>query len=145
MYKNIVVAIDGSEVSMKAFDHAVELAKYGNARLTAVTVTEPFEALAFAGEAAIYEPSNYEEISAERAASVFEKAAQVAQAHGITLATVHCHNRYPYDGIIHTAEEAGADLIVVGSHGRRGIEGLLLGSQAVKLLTHSKIPALVVR
>ena len=58
---------------------------------------------------------------------------------------IYEQNRWPYEGIIEIAVKVGADLIVVGSHGRRGIEGLLLGSQAVKLLTHTKVPALVVR
>ena len=58
---------------------------------------------------------------------------------------IHEQSRWPYEGIIEAAEKVGADLIVVGSHGRRGIEGLLIGSQATKLLTHTKIPALVVR
>ncbi len=58
---------------------------------------------------------------------------------------IHEQNRWPYEGIIAAAEKGGADLIVIGSHGRRGIEGLLMGSQATKLLTHTNIPALVVR
>ena len=68
-----------------------------------------------------------------------------AEAAGIGCDVLHVQNRWPYEGIIEAAEKVGADLIVVGSHGRRGIEGLLMGSQATKLLTHTKIPALVVR
>lgn len=145
MYKNIVVAIDGSDVSTKAFEHALELAQFAKAKLTAVTVTEPFEALAFAGEASVYAPSDYEKLTQEQAAGIFAKATETAKARGVDFTTVHRHNRFPYDGIIETAKDVGADLIIVGSHGRRGIEGLLLGSQAVKLLTHTQIPALVVR
>lgn len=145
MYTNILVATDGSEIAMKAVSHATEFAKAVNAKLTAVVVTEPFEAIAYAGEAMIYAPDDYTKQSASHAKTVLDAATAAARAQGVDCDTRHCENRYPYDGIIHTAEDIGADLIVVGSHGRRGVEGLLLGSQAVKLLTHTKIPALVVR
>ena len=68
-----------------------------------------------------------------------------AEAAGMECDVIHEQNRWPYEGIIAAAEKVDADLIVIGSHGRRGIEGLLIGSQANKLLTHSKIPAVVVR
>jgi nucleotide-binding universal stress UspA family protein len=68
-----------------------------------------------------------------------------AKAAGITCETVHKDNHRPYAGVIEAAEKSGVDLIMVGSHGRRGFEALLLGSQAVKLLTHTNIPTLVVR
>lgn len=145
MYKNVLVATDGSEIAMKAVAHAADFAKSVNAKLTAVVVTEPFEAVAYAGEAMIYAPDDYSRQTASHANSVLDAAINAAKAQGVECEGKHCENRYPYDGIIHTAEEIGADLIVVGSHGRRGVEGLLLGSQAVKLLTHTKIPVLVVR
>jgi nucleotide-binding universal stress UspA family protein len=77
-----------------------------------------------------------------QAVSVVTSAAEAA---GIECDALHQDNRWPYEGVIEAAEKVGADLIVIGSHGRRGIEGLLIGSQTTKLLTHTKIPALVVR
>lgn len=145
MYKNIIVAVDGSKVSMKAFAHALDLAQNNKARLTAVTVSEPFEAVAFVGDVTVFPPGDYDEQTEKNAQALFAQTSAIASQKGVECATVHVRNRNPYDGIIHAADDITADLIVIGSHGRRGVEGLLLGSQAVKLLTHTKIPALVVR
>ena len=140
MYKHILIAIDGSEIANKAMPHAIELAKALGAKLSAVTVTEPYDAV-IAAEA----PADYNEQSEESAAEILSAITSAAEAEGIRCKVVQEQNRRPYKGIIDAAEKVGADLIVIGSHGRQGIEGLLLGSQAIKLLTHSKIPALVVR
>jgi nucleotide-binding universal stress UspA family protein len=90
-------------------------------------------------------PDNYKKQCEESAAQILSVVTSTAETAGIKCNVIHEQNRWPYEGIIEAAEKVGADLIVVGSHGRRGIEGLLLGSQAIKLLTHTKIPALVVR
>jgi nucleotide-binding universal stress UspA family protein len=88
---------------------------------------------------------DYNERSAENAAEILSAVSSATQAAGIECDVIHEQNRWPYEGEIEVAEKVGADLIIVGSHGRRGIEGLLIGSQTTKLLTHTKIPALVVR
>jgi nucleotide-binding universal stress UspA family protein len=140
MYKHILIATDGSEIANKAIPHAIELAKALGATLSAVTVTEPYDAVVAAEAIA-----DYNEQSEERAAEILSVVTSAAEAAGIECDVIHEQNRLPYEGVIEAAEKVGADLIVVGSHGRRGIEGLLIGSQTTKLLTHSKIPALVVR
>jgi nucleotide-binding universal stress UspA family protein len=140
MYKHILIATDGSEIANKAIPHAIELAKALGATLSAVTVTEPYDAVVAAEAIA-----DYNEQSEESAAEILSVVTSAAEAAGIECDVIHEQNRLPYEGVIEAAEKVGADLIVVGSHGRRGIEGLLIGSQTTKLLTHNKIPALVVR
>jgi nucleotide-binding universal stress UspA family protein len=145
MYKNITIATDGSKIADNAVGHAVALAKNLGATLTAVTVTEPYEAVAFTGTMTVVNPSEYNKQCEEHAEGVLSKACEKAKAASVPCDPVHLHNRLPYVGIIEAAENSNADLIVVGSHGRTGLEGFLLGSQSVKLLTHTKIPTLVVR
>lgn len=145
MYKSIVVATDGSDIAKGATDHAIALAKLTGAKLTAVLVTEPYEAIAFTSTMHVIDPAVYREKSAAHAENVLSVVKSACGEQGVTCETVHTDNHYPYDGIIKTAEKCNADLIVIGSHGRRGLEGLLIGSEAFKVLTHSKIPTLVVR
>lgn len=145
MYKKIIIATDGSDIATKAAEHAVTLAKGLGAELAAVTVTEPYENVAFTENMAVINPTDYKQQCQAHAENVLSKVAGIASAQGLKLETFHQDNHWPYDGAIKAAEEFGADLIVMGSHGRRGLEGLLLGSEAVKLLTHTKIPTLVVR
>ncbi|MEM8975578.1 MAG: universal stress protein [Pseudomonadota bacterium] len=145
MYKNILTATDGSEIALKATEHAIVLAKTLGAQLTAVVVTEPYETIAFTSTMDVIDPSIYRERTAAHADSVLAKVKTTAETYGVACQTTHKDNHYPYDGIINAAEEMGADLIVLGSHGRRGLERLLVGSEATKVLTHTKIPTLVVR
>lgn len=140
MYKHILIATDGSAIADRAIPHAIELAKALRAKLSAVTVVEPYDAVV-ESESHGY----YNERSAENAAEILSAVSSATQAAGIECDALHQQNRLPYAGIIEAAEKIGADLIIVGSHGRRGIEGLLIGSQATKLLTHTNIPVLVVR
>lgn len=145
MYKNILVATDDSDIANKAVDHAIALAKALGAKLTTVTVTEPYEAVVTGTTVGMVMPQDYNKQCEAYALDVLGKVREKAEAAGVACETVHTSNRWPYDGINHAAEEAGADLIIMGSHGRRGIEGFLLGSQTTKLLTHTKTPVLVLR
>ena len=144
MYKNIIVAVDGSPIADNAAKHAIELAKQLGAELTAVTVTESYEA-AVLTSLAMVDPAEYRKLCKEHASDILLKATQMAEAAGVSCAAVHIDNQRPYKGIIKAAEEYGADLIVMGSHGRRGLEALLLGSQTTRLLTYTKVPTLVIR
>ncbi|MGI9426046.1 MAG: universal stress protein [Hyphomicrobiaceae bacterium] len=145
MYKNILVATDGSEIAHKAEQHAIDLAKAHSAKLTAVTVSEPYEAVAFTETMAVLNRDDYSKQCAKHAEKILANVVEGAAATGVVCETVHQDSHWPYAGIIEAAEKANADLIVLGSHGRRGLEGLLLGSQAMKLLTHTSIPTLVIR
>ena len=145
MYEHILIATDGSEIGNKATSHGIELAKSIGAKLSAVTVTEPYEVAIVPQGRGLVLPADYSAQCEKSAAQILSVVTSAAEAVGIKCDALHQQNRSPYKGIIEAAEKVGADLIVVGSHGRRGIEGLLLGSQTTKLLTHTKVPALVVR
>lgn len=148
MYKHILVATDGSELAGRALAHGLDLAATYKARLTIVAVTEPWSSLDLGREARHGAKNPIVEFDAAAAAAakrVLEGAEKVAKAKGVPCELLHVQDRHPAEGIVEAAEEKGCDLIVMASHGRRGIGRLLLGSQAQEVLTHSKVPALIVR
>src|SRR6516162_7218018 len=110
MYKHILIPTDGSELSRKAVDQGIGLAKALNAKVTAVTVSEPFHIFAVEASMVTDTPDEYK----KRIAAL-------------------------------TAKKRGCDAIVMASHGRRGVSAIVLGSETVKVLTHSNIPVVVVR
>ena len=145
MYKHILIATDGSELAGKAVAAGFALARELQAQVTAVTVTEPWTALV-SGEAMIVFPTeDYEKTANENAARILAGVSALARKADISCATVHAKDQYPADGILDTAKKNHCDLIVMASHGRRGLGRLLLGSQAVNVLTHSSLPVLICR
>lgn len=148
MYKNILIATDESELADRALAHGLALAKELKARVTVVTVTELWSALEMAHEAGKVNPDpihHYEDMASAAAKVILDAAAQKAKVAGVTCELVHVPDRHPAEGIIATAEKKSCDLIVMGSHGRRTIGRLLLGSQANEVLAHTKVPALIVQ
>ena len=147
MYNRIVVGVDGSALSDAALRQALELARLSGGTITAVTVTEPSTMVMPALDMVAVDTTNlYQELEkahATMAEKVLEQARAVA---GTTaIGAVHLPGRHTADGILDAAEMAGADLIVMGSHGRRGLGRLLLGSQAAEVLSRSKVPVLIVK
>lgn len=147
MFKQILVSTDGSKLSQKAIRTAVRLAKATGAALTGAYVIPPY--VPPHGEAAIYigglSAQRYNAASqkeARRALAAVEVEAGIA---GIACQTVKLTAASPWEGIIVAARRKKCDLIVMASHGRRGLSGLILGSETNKVLTHSKIPVLVCR
>lgn len=145
MYKNILVPTDGTEFSQKAISYAVELAKVLGAKISAVTVTAPFTVVAVEGVMISQTPDDYQRWAKETAAKRLEPVKSAASAAGVTCETYHIEHFQPYQGVIDCATDRGCDLIVMASHGRRGLSALVLGSETQKVLTHSAIPVLVVR
>lgn len=145
MYKHILVATDGSEHAEKAFSHAVDLARVLGAKLTAVTVTAPLEMTAIEGVVITPPADDFDAWQKKQATEALTKATKAAAAAKVTAETRHLVHRQAYQGIIEAARSEGCDLIVMASHGRRGVSALLLGSETQKVLTHSTIPVLVVR
>lgn len=148
MYKNILIGTDGSELGNKAVAHGIKLAAAVKARVTIVTATEPWSALDMAIESrkGVADPiKDFETVAADAAKRVLITAAKKASAAGLKVETVHVPDKYAGEAVIKTAKLKGCDLIVMASHGRRGIGRLILGSQAYEVLTHSKIPTLIVR
>lgn len=148
MYKSLLIANDGSELARKAVDQGLSLAKSLNATVTFVIVTADWSATAMAYQAelgGIYPIEDYEKREAEWATKVLSQSEDAARKTGVSCATVRAKDRQPADGIMETAKSRACDLIVMSSHGRSGLERLLLGSVANKVLTYSTIPVLIVR
>jgi nucleotide-binding universal stress UspA family protein len=145
MYKHILIATDGSDVSDKGVSQGLALAKALGARTTAVFVTEPWTALAPDEVGMGFPIEDYEKSASENAAAVLAKASAAATAAGVPCETVHAKDQFPAEGIIEAAANAGADLIVMASHGRKGLSRLFIGSQTNRVVIHSVIPVLVVR
>lgn len=148
MYQHILIATDGSELAAKAVEHGIALAKRLNVPVTAVTVTEPWSVLELGRAARQGNPNpiaQFEDMATAAATSILDKVRNLASSQGVTCDVVHVHDQHPAEGIIATAKNKACDLIVMASHGRRGLDRVLLGSQANEVLTHSKVPALIVR
>ena len=145
MYKNILVATDGSEISERAVAHATELAQKLKTRLLIVTITEPFHILSLGVEQLESTRPEYNRHMAEHAQTVLASAVKVASEVGVECQIIHRSAEHPYAAILNVANDRGCDLIVVGSHGRSGLSSLLLGSTTMKILAHSTLPILVVR
>lgn len=146
MFKNILIPTDGSELSQRAVKMAMELAKLHQARVTAIHVIPDYHLL-IAYEGA-FDPVTEERIEEEaktRAESYLAFVRKSAEEAGVQCETVCETSDHPYDAILKTAEAQGCDLILMTSHGRKGLAAVLLGSETRKVLTHTKIPVLVVR
>lgn len=149
MYAKILIPTDGSPLAEQAVGKGVELARALGASVTVVTVIEPFDVMrhfATADHEKLEQTYRTYEREAEiHAAKVLEAAAAKASAAGGAATTLRVQSGYPHDAIVKAAEENGVDLIVMSSHGRKGVAALLVGSETLKVLTHSKIPVLVLR
>ncbi len=145
MYKHILVPTDGSKLSDVAVKEAVSLAKTLGSKVTLLHVVPEQIWPVYAESAVLVESYSRNELRAEskrQAEVLLEKAAKKA---GVAVNTVQLFSDVPYEAIIKTAAKQKCDLIVMSSHGRKGFAGFLLGSETQKVLTHSKVPVLVVR
>jgi nucleotide-binding universal stress UspA family protein len=144
MFNRILVPTDGSEITGKAVDAAIGLAKSVGAKLYTLSVKEPFPYSAISE----MQPTPPQEFfdAQERIASVRVKTVrESAEGLGVTCEAHTVEALHPWEAIIEHARRHECDLIVMASHGRRGVTALLLGSETQKVLTHSKVPVLVVR
>ncbi len=145
MYQHILIPTDGSELSEQAIEHGIALAKSVNAKVTVMTVTAPFQLFAIEPGIVTDTPEQYEKRAEALAAKDLNAAMEVAKAARISCDIIRVEHEHPYRAIIDTAAQKSCDLIVMASHGRRGISAVVLGSETVKVLTHSVVPVLVVR
>ena len=145
MFKHILVPTDGSELSEQSIAKAVALAKSISASVTGLTVSEPFHVFAADPVMVTDTEHGYRAHCEKRAAQYLDVLKKAAEAEGVTFTGLHVIADQPYMTIISTASAHGCDLICMASHGRRGVSALVLGSETVKVLTHSKIPVLVLR
>jgi nucleotide-binding universal stress UspA family protein len=145
MFKHILLPTDGSELSEAAIQKGIQFAKSINAELTGFHVILPFHVFTLQTEMLEDTKEQYErqsKVQAEQFLGVIKKAAEKA---GVSCDTDYVTSSHPYEMIIKAAEKKGCDLIMMASHGRRGMQGLLIGSETQKVLTHTKIPVLVCR
>lgn len=144
MYQRILVPTDGSDITGKAVQTAIEMAALAKAQLFTIGVKEPFPYSAIS-EMQPVPPQEFFDAQ-ERIASTHVKAvADAAKAAGVACTGHTVEALHPWEAIIDHAKAQGCDLIVMASHGRKGIKRLLLGSETQHVLTHSHIPVLVLR
>ena len=147
MYTHLLVATDGSKLSDRAVAQAIELAQVLNAKLTVFYASPDYPMPVYA-EGVAYEPvskRDYAKAAKEEGRKILDRVVTKAEAAGIECATAHAIAAAPWEAILAAAKKAKCDVIVMASHGRRGLSALLLGSETVKVLTHGKLPVLVVR
>ena len=143
-YKRILVPTDGSEITGKAVQSAIALARLCGAELAVIGVKEPFPYSAISEMQPVPPQEFYD--AQERIASENVKAVTAAaQAAGVTCSGHTVEALHPWEAILDHAKTPGCDCIVMASHGRRGVAALLLGSETQKVLTHGTLPVLVVR
>ena len=145
MYRHILIPTDGSDLAEKAVRQGIAFAKEIGAKITALTVSAPFHIMTFKAVMLEDTPASYKERTREYAATTLGAVANAAKAAGVACETVHVEDEHPYKAIIDTATSKQCDLILMASHGRRGVSAIVLGSETVKVLTHSQIPVLVYR
>ncbi len=148
MFKHILLPTDGSKLADRAIVRGINLAKALGAKVTLLSVVPEFRMIAdesFAVPMSLQAKERYEKEAKQRAQKKLATiSARMAKA-GVQGAAVVVSSDLPYQQIIEVARKRKCDIVVMASHGRRGLTGLLLGSETVKVLTHSKIPVLVVR
>jgi len=144
MYKRILVPTDGSEITTKAVQTAISLAKLCGAELAVIGVKEPFPYSAIS-EMQPVPPQEFYDAQERIAAGNVKAVTDAAAAAGVTCLGHTVEALHPWEAILDHAKTQGCDLVVMASHGRRGVSALLLGSETQKVLTHSTLPVLVVR
>jgi nucleotide-binding universal stress UspA family protein len=150
MYQHILIPTDGSELAERAVTHGLSLAKFLRAKVTVVIVEEPVPIGWWsAAESRLADMADittkYNEEIEKHVASVLDRAANAAKQAGVLCKTIQVQDVQPYEAIIATATDRGCDLIVMASHGRSGLSAVVLGSVTNKVLTHTKVPVLIVQ
>jgi len=131
--KHILIPTDGSQLAREAIPRGIALAKLSGAKVTGITVTVPSQ---------VFTDTRPATAAAEK---YLGQVKEVAAAAGVSCNVIHAEHEQPYQAIIDAAKKNDCDLIVMASHGRRGVSALVLGSETVKVLTHCTVPVLVYR
>jgi nucleotide-binding universal stress UspA family protein len=149
LFKHILVPTDGSALSLAAAERAIAIAAATRAKLTFFHAMPEARQSFFGGEGGGYvdqmPAEEFTRVSQARAQSWLDELQALAKSEGVASEQAIGHEGAPYEAIIAVANERGCDLVVMASHGRRGIKSLILGSETQKVLTHSKVPVLVYR
>ena len=145
MFKHILVPTDGTPFSDKAIEMALNVAKLSGASVSIMTASVPFHVLTTETLSLSDTKESYAVDAKKRGEERLKFGLDRAKASAVSADSEHVFNDHPYEAIIDMAIKKGCDLIVMASHGRRGVAGLLIGSETIKVLTHSKTPVLVCR
>ena len=148
MYKHILLPTDGSKLSAKAVKQGIQFAQAIGAKITAINVAPEYQMVldeGFVMPTPITVRKRFEEETAARSKRLLDEITADALAAGVACYGVTVVSGVPYDAIIKQAKKGKCDLIMMASHGRKGLSSILLGSETAKVLTHSTIPVLVVR
>lgn len=144
MFNHILVPVDGSSTARQAIDRAVTIAEAFKSAVTLIYVIDPY-AFTGVGTDFSYGQSEYLSAATAEADAALSAARQVFEAHGIAVQASVVEGHSIYQAILDAAESVNADLVVMGSHGRRGLEKLVLGSVTAQVLSHAHLSVLVVR
>jgi len=139
MYKHILISTDGSELAQKGVTYGLTLAKSLGSSVDVITVIEPYP---------LQSPAtmgSWIEAQTKRAETALDQAKDAAARLDVKMEVVLATNSSPAEAIVETAKQRGCDLVVMASHGRRGVSRLLLGSQTAEVVHYSTVPVLVVR
>lgn len=145
MFKHILLPTDGSALSEAGMLKGMQLAKDLHAKVTVMHVVHPFHVFTYDTEMIEDTQAEYDQHASARAGRYLESAQQMAREIGIPCAGMQVTGDHPFEAIIKTAETKDCDLIAMASHGRSGLTAVLLGSEAQKVLAHSRLPVLIFR
>jgi nucleotide-binding universal stress UspA family protein len=145
MFKHLLLPTDGSKLSEAAIHKGIEFAKDSHAKVTGFCVTPDFHVFTYRKEMLEDTLEHYEQDSRAHAQQYLRVIEDEAKEAGVACDTASAVSDHPYEAIINAAKERGCDLIMMASHGRRGVKGVLIGSETQKVLTHCDIPVLVYR
>lgn len=144
MFKHILIPVDGSPTAAMAADKAIGLARAFGSEVTAIYVIDPYP-FAGIGTDVAYSQAQYLSAATAESGEALAAVRQAFERAGLQVNTSVIEGHAVYQSILDTARSAGADLIVMGSHGRRGLEKLVLGSVTQRVVSHAHVPVLVVR
>jgi nucleotide-binding universal stress UspA family protein len=145
MYTHILLPTDGSELSKMALREGIDLAKALGAKVTVMTVTPPFHVASFSPFMLVDTAEAHQKHMAVVASQNLQAGKRIAAVADVACDVVHVEHEHPYRAIIDTAQDRGCDAILMASHGRSGMSAVVLGSETMKVLTHSTIPVIVYR
>ena len=144
MYKHILLPTDGSELSKAAMKHGITLARAIGAKVTALVVSTPLNSLVVDPDIVSGALDQYKALVVEQTAKYLDNISNTARESGVECGTLCIEHDKPYEAIVDTARNQGCDLVVMASHGLRGVSAIL-GSETLKVLTHTSVPILVYR
>lgn len=145
MFKHILLPTDGSEASEIAIKKCIQFARDTGAKVTGFHVTPEFHVITYQTEMLEDTKEQFIQAGKVHAATYLASIENAAREAGVPCSVAYTSSDHPYEAIIEAAKEHHCDLIAMASHGRKGVKGVLMGSETHKVLTHSQIPVLVYR